>query len=147
MSGSAGRARVRPLPDGGAHVGINWTRPRLSLPDGGGSRPPCFRWLSAGQVRRPLSSGFGGRAPHVPRHAPLAVCWTGVAFVVFRFRGTRLAMPRVRLLPDGEGSRPPCPRWLSAGRVRRPLSSGFGGRARMPRVRPGAKVLPGRGTR
>lgn len=70
------------------------------LPDGVGSRPPCTRWLSAGRVRCPLSSSFGGRAPHVP------------------------AMPCVRLLPDGGGSRPPCPRWLSAGRVRRSSSSG-----------------------
>lgn len=39
----------------------------------------------------------------------------------------------------------------SAGRVRRPLSSGFGGHAphvpAMPRLRPGGKVLPSRGTR
>ena len=30
MSGSAGRARVRPFQTAGAHVGISWTRPRLS---------------------------------------------------------------------------------------------------------------------
>ena len=94
-----------------------------------------------------------------------AASWTRPASVLFQTAGDHARMPRVRLLvgcgvrclPDVVGSRPHAPRLsaghvrrplssgrrgimsampprLSAGRVRRPLSSGFGGRARMPRV-------------
>ena len=78
------------------------------------------RWLSAGRVWRSLSSGFGGDAPPCPAmpcarplpdgggscpHAPLAVCWTGAASVVFRFRGTRPAMPCHALRPSSSRRR------------------------------------------
>ena len=128
-----------------------------------------LRWLSAGRVRRPSSPGFGGSRPHAPlavcwtgaasivfqfwwtRPACLAsVCWTGAAFIVFRFRWTRPACARHAMRPpltDGGGSRPPCPAGC--------LLDGCGvrclpvwGRARhAPRPRPGVKVLLGRGTR
>ena len=68
-----------------------------------------LRWLSAGRVRRPSSSSFGGRAPHASRPS------------AGRVR---------RSSSSGFGGRAPhvpaMPRWLSAGRVRRPLSSGVG---------------------
>ena len=66
---------------------------------------------SSGRALRPSSSRRRGITPAMPS---LAVCWTGAVSVVFRFRGTRPAMPR----------------WLPAGWVRRPLSSGSGDNAR-----------------
>ena len=49
MSGSAGRARVRPFQTAGAHVGISWTRP-ASVPSGVVARPG-----------RPLRPAWHGR--------------------------------------------------------------------------------------
>ena len=61
--GRPGRARVRPLPDGGAHVGISWTRAAF-VPSGAWHMPG-----SAGRAPRPSlpvrghMSGSAGRAP------------------------------------------------------------------------------------
>ena len=52
MSGSAGRAPRLSLPDGGALVGINWTRP-ASVPSSAGARP--------GRPLRPAWHGTGGK--------------------------------------------------------------------------------------
>ena len=78
MSGSAGRARVRPFQTAGAHVGISWTRPRLSS-----SRRRGHMSGSTGRARvRPFRCGARpGR--------PLRPAWHGTGGKVLPDRGTR----------------------------------------------------------
>ena len=106
-----------------------------------GTRPACpasvFFQTAKDHARHApagcLLDGCGVRCLPVSGDAPAcpaSVCWTGAASVVFQTAGDHARMPRVclldgcgvRCLPDGGGSRPHAPR-LSAGRVRRPLSS------------------------
>ena len=105
--------------------------------------------------RAPASVLFRTAGDHA-RHAPLAVCWTGAASVVFRFGGSRTPCPAgclldgcgVRCLPvSGDHARhaPLAVCWTGAASVAFRFR---GTRPAMPaRVRPGVKVLPSRGRR
>ena len=138
-------------------------------------RPSLPVWGRARHAPRPLSSSAAGDAPACARRLlssvfgimpamPASVCWTCAASVVFRFRGTcppcraSVCWTGAASVPSGFGGRTPhapapvviqCGGLVSgsSGRALRPSLPRRGTRPPCPRARPGAKVLPSRGTR